>query len=280
MVPAGGRNFLTHRHRLAPGLHSRYPRAELARRLRDADLVAVDIDECIFPGFSQSWLGHLIMWQLVRRPDRLRDLRYIPQLLSGGAYIRRVDLQRRLWRAPSNRSMMARYVRSMRGIPELYFRRGAGWIPDRSYDGVRAALTLLGRRAPLGLISLGIHLIAEAYQAWLDRGVVDFTEANRVAFAPAADGRPGFADYEPPLRTGRRDKLRALERRLAQHGARRPVVIGNGPDDGAMAERAGELGGLAVGFRPRPAASRRCFDVVVTAPDWRPLAALLREALG
>jgi hypothetical protein len=242
--------------------------------------VAVDIDECIFPGFSQSWLGHLILWQLVTRPDRLRDLRFVPQLLSGGVYIYRVDLQRRLWRAPGNSALMARYVQSMRGIPELYFRRGAGWIPGRSFAGVRGALTLLGRRAPLGLVSLGIHLIAEAYQAWLDRGVVAFTEANRVGFAPIADGRPGFTDYEPPLRTGRRDKLRALEHRLAERGARRPVVIGNGPDDGAMAERASALGGVSVGFRPRLAATWRCFDLVLTAPDWRPLAALLREELG
>lgn len=272
-----------HPHTLGPGLRSRLDLPELAARLGGVDLVAVDIDECIFPGFSQSWLGYLIMAQLLTRPERAGDLRCVPQLLSGGAYSRKVALLRRLGhRGPANRALMARYVQSMRGIPEGYFRRGARRIPRWTFAGVARCLTLLGRRAPLGLISFGIDPITEAYRRWLDQrgggAVVAFCESNRVAFVPGADGRPVFSDYLPPLSSGPADKLRALERRLADHGAACPLVIGNGRDETAMADLARQRGGISIAFRPPPAHAGR-FDLVISAGDWEPLAALVRDLL-
>lgn len=274
---------VSHPHRPLPGLRSRFDRAALAARLQSVDLVAVDIDECIFPGYSQSWLGYLIMQQLLTRPERLDDLRHVPQLIAGGVYIQKVDLLRRLERQPTNRALMARYVQSMRGIPEGYFLRGAERIPGRTYAGAAACLALLGRRAPLGLISLGVHVVAGAYRRWLDRRagatVVAFIEANQIVFEAGGDGRARFSGYAPPLRVGPADKLRALEHRLDEHGARCPLVLGNSVDEASMAALARARGGLSVGYRPTRAAAA-AFDLQIHARDWRPLNALLGQLLG
>lgn len=257
--------------------------SELRRRIAGVDLVASDIDECLYPGFSQTYLGHLIFYQIVTRPTSATDVRFVPQLLHGGAYIRKVNLLRRLGRTPSNATLMRRYEHSMWAIPEEYFLNGARTIPSRSFPGVVQTLALLGRRAKVGLVSFGIHLIAEEYMRHLNslaqgRFVV-FAEANRIAFEPGADGRLIFAGYRPPPRTDPHDKREALEQQLRQHSAHRPLVFGNGRDEGAMAALARERGGIAVGFRPTDQ-DAPAFDVVVRARDWEPMARLVHELLS
>lgn len=267
---------------LAPGIESRLDRVELARRLRRVDLAAVDIDECLFPGFSQTHLGYLIFYYILTRPRSPADLKFVPQLLRGGAYIRRVGLLHRLGRTPTNIELMTRYERSMMGIPEVYFVNGARTIPARSYPGVRRLLERIGRRVPTGLISFGIHLIAEEYMAQLNAGpapCVAFAEANRIRFARAGEGGPRvFTGYEPPLMTSPADKLALLERRLERAGASCPLVVGNGRDEAAMADRARVLGGLSIGFQPAAEVAEH-FDVVVRGPDWVPMTVLLGELL-
>jgi hypothetical protein len=270
-------------HAVAPGIESRFGRAELQQRLAAVDLVATDIDECLFPGFSQAVLGQMILYRLLTRPHTLGDLRLVPQLVSGGAYVRGVRLRRRLgWSIPENTRLMRRYEQSMAGIPEAYFRAGARTIPDRSFAGARRSLALLGRRAAVGLISFGIHLIAEEYMRQLNAAAeqpyVLFAEANPIAFDPGPDGRPAFTGYRCTPRTQPRHKREALEQRMAEHGARYPLILGHGPDEIEMVALARKRGGLSIAFRPIPIADPH-FDVVVRAPDWRPLARLLAELL-
>ena len=271
-----------HSFRLAPRIYSRYPLAEVSARLARIDLVASDIDECLFPGFSQSHLGHLIFYEVVTRPEAATDIRFVPQLLHAGAFIRKAKLLRRLGRTPSNATLMRRYEHSMWGIPEGYFRRGARSIPGRAYAGVRETLAGLGRRAPVGLISFGIDVIADEFGRQLneaaERPYVDFVEANPIAFEAGGDGRPAFVGYRPEPMTDPRHKREALERQLERHRASCPLVFGNGGDECEAAVLAGEREGLSIGFRPQPE-DLECFDIVVRARSWRGLAALL-ERLG
>jgi hypothetical protein len=263
---------------LSPGITSRYSRIELKERLATVDLVAVDIDECIFPGFSQNVLGQLIFNQIVTRPLSSADLRFVPQLVRGWAYVRKVLLNKRLGRMATNLELMHRYEKSMMNIPFEYFRRGARLIPDRSYPGVLQTLCLLGHRAVVGLVSFGIHLIAEEYMAQLttaDGPCVSFVDANRVRFAARDGARPVFSGYDEPLMTRPADKLRVLEHRMEQYGAGVPLVIGNGKDEVEMAALARERGGISIGFRPGSSVQEH-YDLVVRSDSWMPLLDLLR----
>jgi hypothetical protein len=272
----------SHPHELLAGISSRYPGDELLARLLEVDLVASDIDECLFPGFSQSYLGHQIFFDIVTRPETVTDVRFVPQLVHGGAFIRKVSLLRRVGRPPGNAALMRRYEHSMWLIPRAYFLKGAQRIPGRSFPGVAETLALLGRRVPVGLISFGIQLIADEYMRQLNdagpRPFVVFAEANPVTFVPGSDGRLAFAGYDPSPRTEPRHKREILEQRLLAHRASRPLVIGNGRDECEMAALAARRGGLSFGFQPEPQ-DARCFDVVIRTRDWVPLADLLHQML-
>jgi hypothetical protein len=273
----------SHPHELLAGISSRYPGEELRARLLEIDLVASDIDECLFPGFSQSYLGHQIFYDIMTRPETITDLRFVPQLVHGGAFIRKVKLLRRVGRPPENAVLMRRYEHSMWLVPQAYFLKGAQRIPGRSFRGVAETLALLGRRAPVGLISFGIQLIADEYMRQLNdaaaRPFVVFAEANPVVFEPGSDGRPAFKGYDPAPRTEPRHKREILEQRLQLHQASRPLILGNGRDECEMAVLAAERAGLSVGFQPEPR-DAQCFDVVLRTRDWLPLVGLLRQVLG
>lgn len=267
----------THPHVLGPNLLSRFSLSELRERLVRSDIVAVDLDECVYPGFSQSDLGFLIFYAIATKPLASSDLGFLPQMLAGGAYIRKVALLRRFGRGPSNRELMQRYQQSMRGIPEAYFISQARKIPARSFTDAIETLRFLGRRAPLGLISLGIDVIANEYIRQLNGDGdprVRFADSNRIVFAADAKGRRAFERYQEPLLIGREDKLRLLEARMAQLGASCPLIIGNGKDESAMAALARHRGGLSIGIRPLRSDAGD-FDVWVTNRSWQPLRTLL-----
>jgi len=264
------------------GLTTALPQAEVARRLRAVDLVAADIDECVFPGFTQTFLGHLTFFHILGEPQRPADLGLLRQLARGGLYIRKVSLLHRLHRTPSNEALMERYERSMMGIPRAYFDRGAAAIPDLSHPDALACLALLSRRAVVGTVSFGIHLISGAYAdalARLNPRGEFFAEANEIRFEPGRDGRPCFSGYRRPLRTDPEEKGHILRRRLKRHGAATPLVFGNGRDEAAMAAEARRRGGLSVGINVVPA-EQDLFDVLVHGRGWGPLLELLRREVG
>jgi len=271
----------THPHVIGSFLRSRFNPKEVCERLLGFDIVAVDLDECVHPSFSQTELGYLIFFAIAANPLRASDRRFLPQMLAGGAYIRKVAFLRRLGRTPSNQELMQRYEQSMRGIPEAYFLSQARKIPARSYSGAIETLRLLGRRAPLGFISLGIDVIAEEYLRQLiddDSPHERFADSNRIVFSADDDGRRAFERYRTPLYIGPDDKLRILEARMAQLDASRPLIIGNGKDEAAMAQLARDIGGLSIGIVPSRL-DKGDFDVWVTNRSWQPLRIFLEEHL-
>jgi hypothetical protein len=266
-----------HPHVIAPNLRSRFDPAELGERLRRSDIVAVDLDECVYPGFTQSDLGYLMFFAIAARPLDPSDRRFLPQMIAGGAFVRKVALLRRLGHTWPTRELMQRYEQSMRGIPEDYFLSQVTRIPGRSNIDAIDVLRLLGRRAPLGLVSLGIDVIVAEYIRQLNgdgQPVVRFADSNRILFVDGDREKRVFQGYGSPLLTGPEDKRRALEARMAQFQASCPLVIGNSGDEAAMASLASRRGGISIGIRPSKPDSP-AFDVCVLERSWRSLRMLL-----
>ena len=272
----------THRHILGTSLRSRFNPEEFRKRLLRSDIVAVDLDECVYPGFSQTDLGYLIFYKIAAKPLVSSDRRFLSQMLSGGAYIRKVALLSRLGRMPTSRQLMQRYEQSMLGIPEGYFLELARKIPTRSFAGALETLRLLGKRAPSGFISLGIDVIAKQYIRHLNHNSerqARFADSNRIVFESDKSGRRVFKSYQSPLLLDAEDKLRLLKSRMEQEGASCPLVIGNGKDEAEMAKLARNCGGLSIGIQP----SRRDasdFDLLVDCSSWQPLLTLLEPLLS
>jgi len=264
--------------RVGLGIAVRRPVAELRAAYARADVVALDLDECLFPRYSQSALGERVASRLLRRPERPGDRRLLPRLFLGGAYRAATVLKALLGLPTPAPRLIAWYDWTLRGVPESYFRKAARRLPSRSYPLAAETVELLGSHAPTGIVSLGLDVVAWAYvEQW--RGL-SFFEANGVVFSPGPDGRAAFAGYDRErLMTCGDDKRRALERRMADLGAGTPMVVGHDANDLPMARLARERGGLAVGFNP----ARRLwdeFDAVVTGRDWEPMYALVAILAG
>jgi phosphoserine phosphatase len=259
------------------------PLAELRAAYRRTDLVAVDLDECLFPGFSQKELGLRLMRRLLRRPLRPGDRRFLPQLAWGAFRLGVSQAKMRFgWKTPIRR-LIRRYEQAMRGIPETYFTEAARTIPGDSCALAAETVAELAAQAPTGIITLGIDIVARAYleEFRTDAGPsLRFFGANTILFGPGPAGTRVFERYDPSaLMLAGEDKRLALERRMAEFGAAVPTTIGHSEQDVPLARLSRERGGLAIGFNPTPALED-AFDVVVRGRDWEPLYALLAILAG
>jgi phosphoserine phosphatase len=236
--------------------------AELARR---TDLVVVDLDKCLFPGYSQTALGTTILWRVLVSPLSAGDRKYLVRLLSGALYVAASKVRR-----PPNRQLIDAYERAMRGIPEQYFLDGASLLPRFSRRGAREVVRFLSRHAPVGLVSLGIDVVAREFMKQVPG--LSFYRCNRLRFRQDQPHRP-FVGYEGERMCDGVAKMRVLRALCVMSRARCPLVIGHDVDDVAMAASARELGGWSIGIRP-PRALRSWFDARTTGADWTPLLSL------
>ena len=260
-------------HRIGPRIVAARPLAELRAAYRRTDLVALDLDECIFPGFSQEALGARVARRLLRKPLHRGDRRLFPRLLAGGVYRAWTRLKQLVGLRTPSRQLIAWYEWTMRGIPEEYFARAARSLPKRSFPLAAETIALLAEHAPTGIVSLGLDVVARVYVAsWPG---LSYFEANTMIFEPGPDGERVFAGYDHErMFTAGEDKRRAIERRLAASGAATPLVIGHNDDDVPMARLARERGGLAIGVNPSSRLHDE-FDAVATGPDWESVYALV-----
>ena len=280
------------------------PLEELRAAFARAGLIALDLDECIFPGISQEALGARLAAQLLRRPGCRR---LVPRMLLGGAWRAWTRLKNLAGLPTPVPRLVAWFEWALRGIPEEDFHRTASRLPRHSFPLAAETIALLAEHAPTGIVSLGLDVVARAYIEQF--AGLSFFEANTLLFAPGPRGQRVFAGYDhtTALFTGE-DKARALERRLTQlardaplsppslsgrgegratvppspcplpgrerDGGRVPIVIGHNDDDVAMSRLARERGGLAIGFNP-PRRLWEEFDAIATGPDWEPVYALV-----
>lgn len=268
-------------HRLGRTVDARMPLRELRAAFARTDIVALDLDQCIFPGYTQSELSWRVAKRLVRRPERPGDRRLLARLGARGAWLGLRELKRLLGLATPMRRLAARYERAMAGIPEHYVRAAAAEIPAASFPFAAETVAELGSRAPTGLVTLGLDVVAQAYLEQFTGPAgpsLSFFDANVVVFRRQQDGRV-FHRYDPEafLEHGE-DKRRALERRMGARGAMVPTTVGHSADDLPLARLSRERGGVAIGFNPAPALAQ-AFDVVVRGRDWEPMYALV-AALG
>ncbi len=265
--------------RFIPGIRSSHSWDEISRRFHQTDIVVVDLDQCLFPGFSQTVLARRVLRKIFLSPLEASDHRFLPQLLRGGLFIVHALLRESFGYTTSNLEMISRFESAMKRIPLEYFLFFAKTLPSLSYRGSLETIRELSRAAPVGIISLSIDLILREFQENLnEKGDVclAFFDSNELYFEKV-NGRTIFLGYKrSALRTDKNHKGECLIQRMAQYGAKRPFVIGHNCDDLEMVRIARESGGLSMGFNP-PVELAGSFDVQVTAKDWKPIRELVRR---
>ena len=262
--------------RLGLRIEARVPVAELRAAFARTEIIALDLDECIFPGYTQVELGRRVARRVLLRPRRARDRRFLAQLGWGGVLFGVKEAKRLFGVGTPMLRLVRRYERVMRGIPEEYLAAAAREIPGSSFAFAAETVAELAARAPTGIVTLGLDVVTRAYLEAFGGPAgpsLSFVESNAIAFRETGEGRV-FASYDHGvLAEHGEDKRRALERRMAALGACVVTAVGHSDDDVPLATLARETGGLAIGFNP-PRRLRQAFDVVVSGGDWEAMYAL------
>lgn len=265
-------------HEILPGVCSDTALDDLRDRYRRCDIAAVDLDECMMPGFAQVVVARRILWRVGLRPRRMSDVLRVPSLVRGGLAVTAKKAVELLGFEFDRPKMMFTFERTMRGVSREYFGDAVRGIASFCRAGVGGALRALAERMPVGIVSFCLEMIVREFVLRFNSekpGTVSFEESNRLEFV-TVNGREVLKGYDRSrFMTSKEDKRASLEERMREYTASRPVIIGHSHEDVGMAGLARERDGLAVGFNPLDSCARE-FGVVVRGRDWSPIEGLFR----
>lgn len=246
------------------------PAEVIKHSLNTVDFVCTDLDECLFPFFTQVLVsGQILFESFFKRFQR----GYIPQLIGGivtvcwlllitGGNIKRVG----------NVRLMKYYERAMQGIPRDLIEKHSLYIHSFFYDH---ALTFLHyfaeQHIPIAVVSLSIQPILDVLHKNL--GFSNGCVGNGVVF----DEFDRFSQYVKPLKIGGSDKLVAFDTLVEMYNVKCPLVIGHSKEELPMVEKARAMGGVSIGINPKKDL-RKAFDLVLYATNWLPLINFLNES--
>ncbi len=259
----------------APAADLRLPLKEARRRFAACDICCVDLDQCVFPTFTQVALGSLIVGKTLITP---RLWPRLGPLMAGGLYIIGARVRAMRGRRPSNEELMRNFSTVMSGVPLDVIESLARLLPSLSYPGWRDAMAIVSARMPTGLLSFSIQPIIDAYRethGWRGRPIFDLASGTPIEIEGTPDGPVLIGCAKEQSELSAEAKLATLRSWMDACRATVPLVIGHGPDEATMADFARKCGGLSIGFRPFDDYTDR-FDVTVDAMTWRPLTRLLR----
>jgi len=270
---------MKHRIKLAPHVFSSKSLKEIEQRFSRVDVAVSDLDQCLFPGFSQVALTVAMFKSLLREPRLSQDLKIKFKILDSVLYGVRVKLKSLIGVRPQHNDLIRKYEEIVEEIPREYFFNAARLIPALSYRYGFQTLQLLSRTMPTGIITMSIGLIMWEYVRQFtldDKPVISFYDANRISFNTDDDNKvfEGYSEHRFILSAD--DKLNAMMNRLEQLSAGCPLVIGHNMYEIPMVRAAREMSGISLGFNPAKSVEQE-FDIVVRARDWKPIYQLFKS---
>jgi len=269
-----------HPYELYPGLCSRYDLRELKDRFRLIDFIVVDLDECVFPGFSQTYLGILVALRLLTNPERFFDIKFLLSLFKGGIFITLIKIKSVFNIKTSNLELLNKYEQIMKGIPLSYFEWAAQKIPALSFPYCFDTLKVLAKKAPLGIISLGTDIVLAQYEKTLNKEskIISFFSSNHLVFEDY-NTRKVFVGYDRSrFYWSGIQKEEILRYKMKEFKKNFPLIIGHNIDDIPMVQLAKQKNGLGIGFNPS-LKDFKFFDIVVRKRSWAPLNRLINNLM-
>jgi hypothetical protein len=239
---------------IAPHIYSRWEAEKLRRRLREVDLVLIDLDDCMYPGTTNlTLLRNLFVLLLYRRKYKVlfRLIGYLPILFL-------LKCLQLFGLGVDNCKLILFFCQMVKSIPFFYLQTAAQPIPCHSFAGTKESLAVLSKKSKIGLISLGLDIVLEEYKKQFRDGkpLIDFYNGTQIK----------------PLKLI--DKSEKTRERIKEFNAQTPLIIGHNKDDLGAMKVGKEKGGLILGFNPSRKVIGQC-DIIVKAKDWQPLVGYL-----
>ena len=263
---------MKHRTTLAPHILSNEPLERIADRFSRLDFAVSDLDQCLFPGFTQVALTVSMFKSLLKNHELSHDLKIKLKILDAVLFGCKVKLRGLLDVQAEHIELMKKFEKLVCDIPREYFERAAKLAPGLSYRYGLETLSLLSEMMPAGIITMSIETILREFaRQFIHNGepIITFYEANRLRFQ-IGDGEvfEGYSEKRFILTPD--NKLQAMMDRMKQFSASCPLVIGHNFCEVPMVRVAKEMGGLSLGFNPDKDVENE-FDIVVHARNWEPI---------
>jgi hypothetical protein len=259
---------------IAPHVYSTYSKEEIDKRLKEVDLVLIDMDSCIYPGTTGlSLFKNYCLLYL--RGGNIKIIFYIIFLIA-------CQPTMILLRLIDNRKLMRFVSGIVRGAPLSYLQAAARLIPSKSFSGAKETLSILSKHAKAGFISFGLDIVLDEYKVqFKDEGrqLISFYDSNHFIWQKAGETMISNGIAIEHLMIKASDKADRTIKRIKEFRAKVPLVIGHSQGDLEMMKIAKEYGGLALGFNPSSKVAKHC-HLVVKARDWQPLARYLSSVLS
>ncbi len=245
-------------------------RDRIEEKLQKVDLVCADLDECLFPFFTQVIVaGEILFESLFKRHQR----KYLPQLCFGaltigGFIILTFGNIKRL----RNEFLMKHFERTMRGIPLDLIRKHSQYIHTFFYSESLQFLKWFAERgAHISILSLSIQPILDILMeklSFINDGI-----GNNIVFDKV---KGTFRAYNKPIMVSGEDKLLCFKDLINKYNAKCPLVVGHSLDEMPLVEYASSMNGISVGINPKKKLKDK-FDIVLNSVSWEPLVSLVKS---
>jgi len=227
-----------------PKLLFNRPREFIEDRLKKVDLVCVDLDKCLFPFFSQTFVGICMCLETLVNPFQWK---YLSQLLRGARFIVPATIKNLLGgRRSNNDCFMDKYEEVMCGVPVSLIRRHSRCLHNFLCPySLRFLKTFADRKTPVAILSLSIQPILQVLEE-----KIGFIECigNKVELNKNS---ATFYRYGMNRMKYGKDKLESLKDLMKNYRAKTPLIIGHSKDEMPMVEYSRKLTGLSIGITPK-----------------------------
>lgn len=235
------------------------------------DVCIVDLDQCIYPRFTQTALGRMLLARSFTKSHR----GFAAQLLRGAAYIIVTRLSQAAGKKPFNHELMAAFCRTIRGMPIAVIEELVHRLPDTGPRDWKDALELIASRMSVFLLSFSIESIVRAYGETTGAGGKRIFRFVRGTPVTVSNGRVAGCIFSAASLSPEA-KLRAMEEVVGKEGFRHPLIIGHGKDEAEMAQRARRMGGGSIGF-VKASGDVSSFDIKLRGNAWIKIANALKS---
>lgn len=234
----------------------------LRELIEKTNVCVVDLDECIYPGFTQTTLAALLLLQSLCR------LRFhnVFSLIRGAFSLALIRLRRGGRNPDGNRRLMLAFSRAIRGMELKTVERKAALLPGRGLQDWRPALEKIAETMEVVLVTFAIEPLARAYgEARGPSGKKIFRSWSGTPLEVRNGAIAGVRLSSSALSP--RSKVEAIEENLRGRKELRPLVVGHGRDESALADWARERGGGAVGLSAA-GGDLESFDIKLPGRGW------------
>jgi len=237
-------------------------------KIKQVDLICIDLDECLFPFFTQTFIGAGMLVESFINPYQWKCL---PNLLKGVLFIFPAMGKKFNNKKIENEKFMDKYEELMHGIPISLILRHARYTHRfLSPNSLKFLKYFSNKEIVIIILSLTIQPILNVLEKKVK--LIHKCIGNEIEI----DKNSAFFRYKLNRMDSGEDKLNRFKELLKIYKSKTPLVIGHSEDELDMVEYVKKLGGFSIGINPKYKFLRK-FDLVLTSLNWKPLLTLFKN---